>query len=108
MSQKNSLPDPPTLAFFERIQGNHEINKGFFSAEPLKSLENKGKKRTEKERKISEKEKSRIVMQIGGGYTTVCQEEGILLQRYRDRNGRCIAILFKSIGVRGRFDSPNS
>ena len=21
-------------------------------------------------------------------------------------NGRCIAILFKSIGVRGRFDSP--
>ena len=23
------------------------------------------------------------------------------------RNGRCIAILFKSIGVRGRFDSPD-
>ena len=30
----------------------------------------------------------------------------MLLQKYRDRNGRCIAILFKSIGVRGRFDSP--
>ena len=24
----------------------------------------------------------------------------IVLQKYRDRNGRCIAILFKSIGVR--------
>ena len=41
-----------------------------------------------------------------GVYTTFCQEEGIHLQKYRDRNGRCIAILFKSIGVRGRFDSP--
>ena len=46
---------------------------------------------------------SRIVIQIGGVYTTFCQEEGILLQKYADRNGRCIAILFKSIGVRGRF-----
>ena len=46
------------------------------------------------------------MIQIGGGYTTFCQERGILLQKYRDRNGRCIAILFKSIGVRGRFDSP--
>ena len=27
--------------------------------------------------------------------------------KYRDRNGRCIAIFFKSIGVRGRFDSPD-
>ena len=27
-------------------------------------------------------------------------------QKYRDRNGRCIAIVFKSIGVRGRFGSP--
>ena len=35
----------------------------------------------------------RIVIQIGGVYTTFCQEEGILLQKYRDRNGRCIAIL---------------
>ena len=37
---------------------------------------------------------------------TFCQEEGILLQNFRDRNGRCIAIPFKSIWVRGRFDSP--
>ena len=49
----------------------------------------------------------RIVIQIGGVYTTFCQKEGILLQKYRDRNGRCIAILLKSIGVRGRFDSPD-
>ena len=27
------------------------------------------------------------------------------MQKYRDRNGKCIAILFKSIGVRGRFGS---
>ena len=27
--------------------------------------------------------------QIGGVYTTFCQEEGILLQKYRDRNGMC-------------------
>ena len=45
------------------------------------------------------------MIQIGGVYTTFCQEKGILLQKYRDRNGRCIAILFKSIGVRGQFDS---
>ena len=30
-----------------------------------------------------------------GAYTTFCQGEGILLQKYRDRNGRCIAILSK-------------
>ena len=47
------------------------------------------------------------MIQIGGVYTTFCQEEVILLQKYCDRNGRCIAILFKSIGVRGRFDSPD-
>ena len=47
------------------------------------------------------------MIQIGGVYTNFCSEEGILLQKYRDRNGRCIAILFKSIGVRGRFDSPD-
>ena len=46
-----------------------------------------------------------MVIQIGGVYTTFCQKEGILLQKYHDRNGRRIAILFKSIGVRGRFDS---
>ena len=42
------------------------------------------------------------MIHIGGVYTTFCQEEGILLQKHRDRNGKCIAILFKSIGVRGR------
>ena len=49
----------------------------------------------------------RIAIQIGGVYTTFYQEEGILLPKYRDRNGRRIAILFKSIRVRGRFDSPD-
>ena len=44
----------------------------------------------------------RIVIQIGGLHATFCPEEGILLQKYRDRNGRCIMILFKSIRVRGR------
>ena len=44
------------------------------------------------------------MIQIGGAYTTFCQEEGILLQKYRDRNGSCIAILFKFIEVRGQFD----
>ena len=48
----------------------------------------------------------RIVIQIGGVHTTFCQEEGILLQKYRDRNVRWVAIFFKSIGVRGRLDSP--
>ena len=44
------------------------------------------------------------MIQIGSVYTTFCQEEGIHLQKYRDRNGRCIAILFKSIGVKGPCD----
>ena len=48
----------------------------------------------------------RIVIQIGGVCSTFCQEEGIVLQKYRDRNGRCIAILFKSIGAKGRLNSP--
>ena len=30
----------------------------------------------------------------------------MLLQKHRDRKGRCIAILFKRIAVRGPFDSP--
>ena len=46
------------------------------------------------------------MIQIGGVYTTFCQKEGIHLQKYRDGNGRCIAILFESIRVRGRLDSP--
>ena len=51
---------------------------------------------------------SRIVIQIGGVYTTFCKEGGMLLQKHRNRNERCIAIiLFKSMGVRGRFDSPD-
>ena len=38
------------------------------------------------------------MIQIGGVYTTLCQKEGILLQKYRDRHGRRIAILFKVSG----------
>ena len=41
------------------------------------------------------------MIQIGGVYTTFCQEEGILLQKYRDRNGRCIAILFSKVSGSG-------
>ena len=37
-------------------------------------------------------------MQIGGVYATFCQEKGILLQKYCDRNERCIAILLKVSG----------
>ena len=46
------------------------------------------------------------MIQIGGIdiYIYICQEEGIFLQEHRDRHGRCIAILFKTIGVGGRFD----
>ena len=47
----------------------------------------------------------RIVIQIGGVYTTFSRE-GILLQEHRGRNG-CIAILFYSIRVRGRCDFPD-
>ena len=41
------------------------------------------------------------MIQSGDVHTqsTFCQEEVILLRKYRDRNGGCIAILFKSIGV---------
>ena len=48
----------------------------------------------------------RIVIQIGGVYTTFWQEEEKLLQEYRDRNGRCIAILFKK--YRGVDSTPPS
>ena len=44
---------------------------------------------------------------IGGVYTTFCQEEGMLLQKYYEINGRCIAMGFNNIRVRGRFDSPD-
>ena len=46
------------------------------------------------------------MIQIGGVESTFCQE-GILLPKYRNRKGRCIAILFKSTRVSGRFDSPD-
>ena len=40
-------------------------------------------------------------IQIGGAYATSNQEQGILSQTYRDTNGSCIVIPFKSIPVRG-------
>ena len=49
----------------------------------------------------------RIVIQICGVYATFCQDEGILLQKYRDRNGSCIAILFRSIGSGVDVTLPN-
>ena len=39
-------------------------------------------------RKYRDTNGSRIVIQIGGVYTTFCQAKGILLQKYRDTNGR--------------------
>ena len=45
----------------------------------------------------------RIVIQIGGVYATFCQAEGILLQKYRNRNRDAFQ---KYLGVRGRCDSP--
>ena len=50
-----------------------------------------------------------MAIQIGGVLLhklLSAKRRAILLQKHRDRNGRCIAILFKRIGVRGRFDSP--
>ena len=41
------------------------------------------------------------MIQIGGVCTTFCQIEGILLQKYRDRNGRCIAILLQKYQGQG-------
>ena len=38
------------------------------------------------------------MIQIGGVYTAFCQEDGILLQKHHDRNGRCIAILSRVSG----------
>ena len=48
----------------------------------------------------------RIVIQIGGVYTTFCQEGGTLLQRYAIEMGGVSRYFFTCIGVRGRFDSP--
>ena len=46
------------------------------------------------------------MIQIGGVYTTFLPGGGHTFAKVCHRNGRCIAILFKSIGVRGRFDFP--
>ena len=53
----------------------------------------------------------RIVIQVGGVYASFCQREGsegILLEKYRDKNRRCIAMLSQNIGAKGRFDSPDN
>ena len=49
----------------------------------------------------------RIVIQIGGVYTTLCQREGILLQKYAIEMGGVSRYIFTCIGVRSRFDSPD-
>ena len=48
----------------------------------------------------------RIVIQIGGVYTTFCHREGIHLQKYAIEMGGVSRYFFTCIGVRGRFDSP--
>ena len=48
----------------------------------------------------------RIVIQIGGVYTTSCHREGIHLQKYAIEMGGVSRYFFACIGVRGRFDSP--
>ena len=40
-------------------------------------------------------------------YYFLPREGHTFAKEYRDRNGRCIAKLFKSIGVRGRRDYPD-
>ena len=45
------------------------------------------------------------MIQIGGVFSHTLLSAK---RRSRDRNGRCITILFKSIGARGRCDSPES
>ena len=50
----------------------------------------------------------RIVIQIGGVYTTSCHREGIHLQKYAIEMGGVSRYFFTYIGVRGRFDSPDS
>ena len=48
-------------------------------------------------------------MQLWGVYILLSAKRGACFCKdYHNRNGRCIAILFKSIGVRGRFDSPDT
>ena len=49
----------------------------------------------------------RIVIQIGGVYTTFCHREGIHLQKYAIEMGGVSRYFFTCIGVRGRLDSPD-
>ena len=48
------------------------------------------------------------MIQIGGVYTTLCHEKGILCKSIVKEMGGVSRQLFKNIGVRGRFDSPDS
>ena len=48
----------------------------------------------------------RIVIQIGGVYTTFSPREGIHLQKYAIEMGGVSRYFFTCIGVRGRCDSP--
>ena len=48
------------------------------------------------------------MIQMGGVYTTFCHREGILLQKYAIEMGGVSRYFFTCIGVRGRFDSPES
>ena len=45
------------------------------------------------------------MIQTAGACRAFCQEEGMLLQKHCDRDGRCIALHFKSIGAQGWIDS---
>ena len=85
---------------------------GFFCALfPHKNEEkksgDKNPRKTSSGSKMKIREKSIQVPALSGVYTTLCQEEGMLLQKHCDRNGRCTAIFFRSIGLRGRFDPPD-
>ena len=44
---------------------------------------------------------------VGVCIASTNHEEGILLPKYRDRNGKCILLLFESIRVRGRCYSAD-
>ena len=49
----------------------------------------------------------RIVIQIGGVYTTFCNREGIHLQKYAIEMGGVSRYFFTCIGVRGLLDPPD-
>ena len=49
------------------------------------------------------------MIQVGGAYAAFCQDEGILLQKYRDRNGRCVlGLLYKALPLKPRIFSKKS